>query len=197
MDLALKCMKELAIVLRISFVLIISSFVTLGCSISDNNDDGFSLIPGTMEAKINGELIVFDYAGGAGGSFDLENRCRELFIGISGNMHMETPDQHQIILNLMPSQGVGTYDKGSTYYGGGGRYQLATAYYQQPYLNACLDAPTDNDGDGEVTITSVDNGRYKGTFHFTAWSCDGEKVVITDGKFDVPKESELATTFCN
>ena len=57
MDLALKCMKELAIVLRISFVLIISSFVTLGCSISDNNDDGFSLIPGTMEAKINGELI--------------------------------------------------------------------------------------------------------------------------------------------
>ena len=196
MNLGLYYIEELKNVLKIGFVLIISAIVTLGCSRIDYVPD-FDFIQGTMETKINGELIVFDYAGGSPGSFDLEYSCNELDIGIEGSMDMETPDKHSIGLDLMPSQGVGTYDNGATYYAGGSRYELATAYYKRPHLNACLDAQTDYKEEGEVTITSVDNGRYKGTFHFTAWSCDGEKVVITNGKFDVPTESELPGRICN
>ena len=197
-DRTLKGIKELENVLKISFVLIITILAISSCSKSDNDvDDDLSFTQGTMEAKINGELIVFDQAGGIAGSFDLENSCNELFEGISGSMYIETPDQHSIHLRFMPSQGVGTYDTLATYYKGGGTNELAIPYYKRPSFNTCRDVSSDYSEEGEVTITSVENGRYKGTFHFTGWSCDGEKVIITDGKFDVAQESELAIKFCD
>ena len=85
-----------------------------------------------MEAIINGELVIFDFASGDG-SFNIELDCVEPFHRIMGDM----ADGHLIVLNFYPSQGIGTYNPHGTYITRDGPYNdgVNNVGYNQDHFN--------------------------------------------------------------
>ncbi len=65
-----------------------------------------------------------------------------------------------------------------------GRYTL-TDYNSTPISKDYL--TSNPGGGGEINVTSDANDEMIGTFHFTAFY-NGEKVELTDGSFDLPKQ---------
>ena len=163
----------------------------LACSKSDDSDDSFT---GTMEAIINGELVVFDYAHG-NGHFDLDNSCIEPFGSITGSTEDQITDGHSISFHFDAlHQGVGTYNTLASYIRRSGPYNNGFNYTVYSSERYCEEDQTYYMEEGEVTITSTDNDRYKGTFRFNlSYGCGDDVVVITDGKFDI---SQRLPTSC-
>jgi len=172
--------------------LLLITVLVFACSKSDDSDDSFA---GTMEATINGELVVFDYASGAG-HFDLDNSCIEPFYRIIGGTDDEINDGHAILFDFdAVHQGVGTYNTYATYIRYIGPYNNGFNYTVYSSERYCEEDQTDYMEEGEVTITSTDNNRYQGTFRFNlSYGCGEDVVVITDGKFDI---SQRLPTSCN
>ena len=77
------------------FLFLFSLLFLLGCSKDDDNVREF----GTMEARINGELVNFANASGYG-FFDLENSCSKNFHQVIGGMEFRASDGHTIYLNF-------------------------------------------------------------------------------------------------
>ncbi|MEH6538089.1 MAG: hypothetical protein V7719_16935 [Psychroserpens sp.] len=172
------------------FLFLFSLLFLLGCSKDDDNVREF----GTMEARINGELVIFANASGYG-FFDLENSCSKNFHQVIGGMEFRASDGHTIYLNFRPSQGIGTYKSNGQYHTWVGEYSdfgTNGIFYSQNYFVG--ETQTHHEEIGFVTVTSVENNRYKGTFYFTA-VYNGEDyydlpevVNITEGKFDILAE---------
>ena len=177
--------------LLIRSTLILCIAICLGCSKDSIDDERFK---GTMQAKVNGELIVFERASGYG-FFDLENSCNRNFHQITGGMEFRASDGHTIYLSFNPSQGIGTYNLFGQYHTWIGEYSdfgTNGIFYHQNYFVS--ETQTHHEEIGSVTITSVENDRYKGTFYFTA-VYNGEDyyglpnvVNITEGKFEILAE---------
>jgi len=162
------------------FVFLFCILFLLCCS----KDDDYVRESGTMEARINGKLVIFDSASGYG-FFDLDNHCNRNFHQIIGGMEFRASDGHTIYLDFRPSQGIGTYKIF-------GRYHTWVGEYSDYGDNGIF--YSQNEEIGSVTITSVENDRYKGTFYFTA-VYNGEDyyglpnvVNVTEGKFDILSE---------
>lgn len=173
--------------------LLFLSLLFFSCSKNDNdNQDRFE---GTMEAKINGELIIFERATGDG-SFNMTEDCIEDFHMVRGAIGFDnsSPEGHLINLYFRPSQGLGIYQPNATYITYSDWYDqsvtlISTGYNQYHF---CVETQTHTLEEGSVTITSTENERYKGTFYFTAVrSCDAT-VVITEGKFEIPQKLKMS-----
>ena len=188
-------------ILKFKHVIIFCLLICFGCSKDSLDNERFS---GTMQAKINGELIVFESASGYG-FFDLANSCSRNFHQIIGSMEYRTSDGHTIYLNFNPSQGIGTYNLYGEYHtwiGEYSNYGYNGIFYHQNYFVA--ETQTHHKEIGSVTITSVENDRYKGTFYFNA-VYNGEDyhglpniVNITEGKFEILAEGhrDYGATSC-
>ncbi len=185
--------------LLIRSVIIFCLITCFSCSKDSVDEERFT---GTMQAKINGELIVFESASGYG-FFDLGKRCSDPFHQISGvngfgafspgDYANAPPDGQLIILNFHPSDGVGTHNLSGEYL----TYsdwippinKNIESYYQYHF---CSETQTHHVEEGSVTITSTANNRYKGTFHFTAtYGCGDNIVVITEGIFEINQKNPL------
>ena len=186
-------MKTTNIILLMFLLLTVVS-----CSKSD--DDSHDRFEGTMEAKVNGELVKF-YSAWGDGSLDMQNKCLRPYHRIFGDWEARTSNGHRIVLNFYPSQGIGTYNPVATYtkweeYKEPLSYNSAT--YNQHHFD--VETQTHYEEDGVVTITSTGNNRYIGTFYFTAVNENGdairlgfpEEVTITEGKFEILKEGNNA-----
>ena len=92
-------------------IVLLSILLFASCSSSDDVDDRFI---GTMEAKINGERVVF-YDAWGDGHYNLDLQCIEPFQRIFGTWEGNTPNGHRIVLNFSPSQGLGTYNPVASY----------------------------------------------------------------------------------
>lgn len=187
----------------ITFIILLLLF---GCSKDSMEEERFKE---SMQAKVNGRLIVFERAYGSG-SFNLDKSCWENFHEISGvngfqafspSDYDKAPPNGQVItLNFIPSMGVGAYKMGLGIYNVSAHYGYyenwtppdylnPTYYYQSHY---CNDNTSEIYGEeGSITILSTDNNRYKGTFYFTAINTDNyeEIVEVTEGKFEIGNES--------
>jgi hypothetical protein len=178
----------------INTVLVFFLFLTI-CSCSKSDDDNQDLFEGTMEARINGELYIFDRASGQA-SFDLDNGCFKDFHAVTGSIGFDgiSSEGHSIILYFKPSMGLGSYQpygRYMTYKDWNPSNTLITQGYNQDHF--CVETQTHQIEDGLVTITSTSNGRYKGSFYFTG--CDGccnETVIISEGKFDIAQKLPLS-----
>ena len=176
-----------------------------GCGADSMEEERFV---GTMEAKINGKLVVFENTYGSG-SFNLEKGCYENFDEISGvngfqsfspRDYDKAPQEGQVLtLNFNPSMGLETYKMGEGIYNVSAHYGYYENWTPPDYLNPtyynqshyCNDIAGIYSEEGSITILSTDNNRYKGTFYFTAINIDSceEIVVITEGKFEIGQES--------
>lgn len=178
-------------------LIIISFFTFFSCSKDSSDENRFE---GTMEAKINGELVTFHSAWGDG-SYNLDEGCIEPFYRVFGTWEEQVANGHTVILNFYPSQGLGTYNPVASY----SKWEefieplwYNSATYYQNHFD--VETQTHFEEVGEVTITSTANNRYKGTFYFTAVNENGDAIrlgfpeifVITDGKFEIPQRVPLS-----
>ena len=173
---------------KLLLVLLLSLFF-VDCSKSD--DDSQDRFEGTMEAKINGELIIFERAHGDG-SFNMAEDCIEDFHMVKGVIGFDnsSPEGHLINLYFRPSQGLGTYQPNATYLTYSNWVDqsvtlISTGYHQYHF---CVETQTHTLEEGSVTITSTENDRYKGTFYFTAVRRCDKMVVVSEGKFEIPQK---------
>ena len=155
-----------------------------------------------MQAKINGELVVFDSAFGTGYFVD-HLKCYQIY-SIMGISDFDESYGHSIQLNFDPSNGLEVSFNPLAYYEtfiGDKSIRENTISYDQLYW------AYDSEGrlvpfdlEGSITITSNSNSIYKGTFHFNAAIVRSafenslpEKVEVTDGEFEIsflPKPCE-------
>ena len=178
------------------FVLAFCLLACIYCSKDVDNEE--VTFRGTMEAKINGELIIFDWASGDA-YFDLDNSCYKPFHAIQGVRGFEAfspsdydkapPDGQSIHFRFDPFFGLGTYNSGAStvmmYDNWDGHSNKNIKSYSQWYFDS--ETQTEYIEEGFVTIISIENGRIKGTFYFTAVNTMNreEKIFITDGKFEI------------
>ncbi len=156
-------------------------FILFGCS--NNSSDNEETFEGYMQAKINGELVLFPQIIGVG-HWNSDLGCIEPYHEIYGVKGVMQPDGVSIHLHFSPSQGVGTYNPKAY-------YQTWTDYANSRYnqIHYCPDDDTQYEEAGSVTITSTDNNRYKGIFNFTASDECGDTVfLITEGEFEIDQK---------
>ena len=134
-------------------------------------------IKGTMQAEINGELIIFDSVAGER-SLDLNTGWSPIHtvrgsIGfILNNGGYTAPNGYIISLYMQPSNGATNYNPHAT-------VLIKVNYNKTGYQQL---------GDkGSVAIISRENNKYKGTFFFTAYNNrDSTDILrITKGKFEI------------
>jgi len=179
------------LIFRISLIFCLLTFFC--CSKDSLEEDPYQ---GTMEAKINGELVIFDRAMGEGSIYfpqdcmgSINKIIREVYTEEISNGE-KVVSGHLIFLYLDTSLGTGTYNPHALYIRKLTSYKMA-GYYQF-HINSEHQTIEE---EGEVKITSTANNRFKGTFRFTAVNenLDSETlglpniVVVTEGKFDIPQ----------
>lgn len=179
---------------KILLLLTVLLLVFLFTTCSKKEDDEKIKFQGTMEAKVNGKLVIFEHASGYG-FYDLDNHCYKNFHQITGGMEFRASNGHTIYLNFKPSHGIGIYNPNGEYHtwlGNYSDYGDNGIFYHQNYFVS--ETQTHSEEIGSVTITSMENDRYKGTFYFTA-VYNGEDyyslpniVNITEGKFEILAE---------
>lgn len=157
--------------------------IFISCGILNQDEDN---LKGTMQAKINGKLIIFNEAYGDRileedwtwseileivGKTDLNDSGYEIQIGfpfnpIKGNIY------HPF---CMYRPWIGNYYN----------YNNPTAYLTKR-MN-----PEGLEFSSTVIFTSIANNRYIGTFSFTAYIVSenlNDSIVVTDGKFEIDSD---------
>ena len=176
-------MKTTLIIRNIIIFCLITCF---SCSKDSIDEERFK---GTMQAKVNGELIVFEGSAGYG-FFDLDKGCSDPFHQITGDWEFNAPDGHIIVLNFHPSDGIGTHNLNGTYLTWEGEYNNGNNIIGYNQYHFCSETQTHHMEEGSVTIISTANNKYKGTFHFTATDgCGDNIVVITEGIFEINQKN--------
>ncbi|GAP69556.1 hypothetical protein BA6E_1216 [Bacteroidales bacterium 6E] len=167
---------------RILFKLMFIFFllVLAGCSKLNEEDDYFK---GTMQARINGELVIFDEAYGDR-RLSWEDFTWSGIINIVGLTDQRVSGYEiQIGFPNNPSTGI-LYHPHCMYRPWIGNYH---EYRQTAYITKSEDAGNQYSS-STLTFTSVDNKKYTGTFSFTAYIVDSllkDSVVVTEGKFEI------------
>ena len=162
-------------IFKLITIIYVMSF--MNCSKDSISEEPFS---GTMQAKINGELVVFDTAYG-NSFFDLERSCYEKFHKLFGSMENKEGVGHSINLGFSPSQGVGEYSLNAQYTIWTGPYYDRNNSVGYGFNHLC--------NEGMVTITSTSNNRYKGVFNFVVKDNEcNDTIIVTDGEFEIGQE---------
>ena len=172
------------------FYLIVFSLFVFGCT----KDDEYDEISNMMQARINGELVIFDEIHPDGPiSFEYNKSCVKHIDHVHGGLYLGRDSiGHSITIYVPIYKGIVTYNANALYLRHNRKHLYSPHYdwagYYQNYPG------TDVRLEGEVTITSIANDRGEGTFYFTSVNCNGraeqlgfqDKMVVTEGKFIIP-----------
>jgi len=163
-------------------ICILSVGIFISCSILKEDEDNFK---GTMQAQINGELIIFDEAyGDRILGEDLEWSGIHYIVGktdlkVSGY-------EIQIDFPQNPMKGI-TYHPSCMYRPWIGNYY---DYNQTAYITKAVNSEN-SAFKSTLSFISVENNRYKGTFSFTAFIVNEnlkDSIDITDGQFEIDSD---------
>jgi len=166
----------------LSNLLFVCCFLTYAsCEFAGEDEDFFN---GTMQAKVNEEVIIFDEAYG---DLSLSWETGE-WSGINHIIGITDMDvsgsEIQIDFSFNPVTGK-TYHPSCMYRTWIGKY------YDYNNIRAYLTErmnPEGSEFSSTLTFTSVTNNRYKGIFSFTAIIVSNnltDSVVISNGKFEI------------
>ncbi len=151
------------------------------CGFLDEDDKYFN---GTMQARVNDELILFDQAYGERIlTWDWEWTDIQFIVGET-DMN-KSGAEIKISFSFVPITGT-TFHPSCTYITWTGNYNdnNLNAYYTKRM-------PETSQGtqfSSSIVLTSVTNNRYEGTFSFTAYDNEQyptDSVVVTNGKFEI------------
>jgi hypothetical protein len=142
----------------------------------DPENGGQDGVFGTLTARINGELFEVSYAYSAPGA------GRRHVVG--GNSPAGPGTGPFIGLMLVPFAGPGTYTIGDD-----------TNHLAAGRFTGLVNFDTDFEGSTGTIVVTEERPRLKGTFSFTARGMSSsnplagnvEEVLVTDGRFDVPR----------
>lgn len=153
--------------------------IIISCGILDEEDDSFN---GTMQAKVNDELISFDDVYGDRILGDdmtwsgITKLVGKTDITVSG-------DEIQIDFPFNPAEGS-TYHPHCMYRTWVGKYY---DYNQTAYITKATNSEY-TEFKSSVTFTSITDKSYEGTFSFMAYIVDEnlkDSIVVKDGKFEI------------
>lgn len=158
--------------------------IFFSCSKPNGDDDYFK---GTMQARINGELIIFDEAYG-----DRRLGWDGIWSGINNIVGITDRKvsgyEIQIVFPLNQMKGV-LYHPSCMYRPWIGDYYN---YNQTAYITKAINS-ANAEFSGTLTFSSVENNRYKGTFSFTGFISDPilkDSIVVTEGKFEIDSDGK-------
>ncbi|KAF0236425.1 MAG: hypothetical protein FD181_2734 [Prolixibacteraceae bacterium] len=162
-------------------VIIFFTGVFTGCSFL-NEEDNFN---GTMDARINDNLIIFDEA--YGNRRLGEDLKWSGILYIVGMTKMDVSGYEiQIDFPLNPTKGI-TYHTSCMFRTWIGNYY---DYKQTAYITKSTNS-NNSEYTSTITFTSLENQRYKGTFSFTAnlvTDNQHDSVVVTNGNFEIDSD---------
>jgi len=166
------------------FLIVFCVGMITGCGVNDEDDDYYS---GTMQARVNDELIIFDEAyGDRVLTWDWEWTDIQSIIG-----KKETNTSGATIyitFSFIPVTGT-TFHPSCYYSAWNGSQDIDhTNVYYTKSMNTSY-----SEFSSTVTITSVANNRYKGTFSFKAYDDTenpADSVVVINGEFEIDSDGK-------